>query len=96
MCGAARILARPALLHALWDTASNQRKHLLGTKIEVNGSFIQNGKYHLRDGRWELVRRETALPRSPGQKSVGQERCRQVAEIIDSTTESPAAGCADV
>jgi hypothetical protein len=52
----------PALLHTLWDPTWNQWKHLLGTKIEVNGTFIQSGKYRKRGGAWELVRWETALP----------------------------------
>ena len=51
----------PALLHALWDPTWNQWKHLLGTKIEVNGTFIQSGKYRNHGGRWELVRWEAAL-----------------------------------
>src|SRR6266496_3705995 len=52
----------PALLHTLWDPTWNQWKHFLWTKIEVNGTFIQSGKYHKRRGAWELVRWETALP----------------------------------
>ena len=52
----------PALLHTLWDATWNQWKHLLGTKIEVNGTFIQSGKYRKRGGAWELVRWETGLP----------------------------------
>ena len=52
----------PALLHTLWDPTWNQWKHLLGAKIEVTGTFIQNGKYRKRGGAWELVRWETALP----------------------------------
>ncbi len=52
----------PALLHTLWDPTWNQWKHLLGTKIEVDGTFIQSGKYRKRGGAWELVRWETALP----------------------------------
>jgi len=52
----------PALLHALWDPTWNQWKHLLATKIEVDGTFVQSGKYRKRSGTWELVRWETALP----------------------------------
>jgi len=52
----------PALLGSLWDPTWNQWKHLLGTKIEVDASFIQSGKYRKRSGAWELVRWETALP----------------------------------
>ena len=32
----------PAALHTLWDRTWNQWKHLLGTKIEVEGTFVQN------------------------------------------------------
>jgi hypothetical protein len=52
----------PALLHIHWDPTWNQWKHLLATKIEVNGTFVQCGKYSKRGERWELVRWETALP----------------------------------
>ena len=52
----------PALLHIHWDATWNQWKHLLATKIEVNGTFVQCGKYSKRGERWELVRWETALP----------------------------------
>ena len=52
----------PASLHTLWDRRWNQWKHLLGTKIEVEGTFVRSGKYRKRRGEWELVTRETALP----------------------------------
>ena len=52
----------PAALHTLWDRTWNQWKHLLGTKIEVEGTFVQSGKYRKRRERWELVTWETALP----------------------------------
>jgi hypothetical protein len=52
----------PALLHTLWDPTWNQWKHVLGTKIEVEGTFIERGKYLKRGAAWELVRWETALP----------------------------------
>jgi hypothetical protein len=52
----------PAALHTLWDRTWNQWKHLLGTKIEVEGTFVQSGKYRKRRGKWELFTRETALP----------------------------------
>src|SRR5664280_2924946 len=35
----------PTVLHTLWDRAWNQWKHLLGTKIEVENTFVQSGKY---------------------------------------------------
>jgi hypothetical protein len=52
----------PAALHTLWDRTWNQWKHLLGTKIEVEGTFVRSGKYRKRRGEWELVTWETALP----------------------------------
>jgi hypothetical protein len=52
----------PAVLHALWDRTWNQWKRLLGTKIEVEGTFVQSGKYRKRRERWELVTWEIALP----------------------------------
>ena len=51
-----------AVLHTLWDRTWNQWKHLLGTKIEVEGTFVQSGKYRKRREEWELVTWETALP----------------------------------
>ena len=50
------------LLHAVWDPTWNQWKHLLETKIEVEGTFVQSGKYRMRRGAWDLVTWETALP----------------------------------
>ncbi len=41
----------PATLHTLWDRTWNQWKHLLGTKIEVDGTFVQTGKYRKRQWR---------------------------------------------
>src|SRR3974390_3464465 len=52
----------PATLPTLWDRTWNQWKHLLGAKIEVEGTFVQCGKYRKRHGVWELVNWETALP----------------------------------
>jgi hypothetical protein len=52
----------PAVLHIHWDPTWNQWKHLLATKMEVNGTFVQCGKFRKRSGGWELVRWETALP----------------------------------
>jgi len=58
----------PAVLHALWDRTWNQWKHLLGTKIEVEGTFVPGGKYRKRRGGWELVTWESALPSRLGVK----------------------------
>jgi hypothetical protein len=52
----------PAALHTLWDRTWNQWKHLLGTRIEVEGTFVQSGKYRQHRGEWGLVTWETALP----------------------------------
>ena len=52
----------PAALHMLWDRTWNRWKHLLATKIEVEGTFVQIGKYRKRRGKWEFVTCETALP----------------------------------
>ncbi|HUO60748.1 MAG TPA: hypothetical protein VMU24_08775 [Candidatus Acidoferrales bacterium] len=52
----------PALLNARWDATWNQWKHLLPTKLDVEGTFVECGKYRKRRGAWELARWETALP----------------------------------
>jgi hypothetical protein len=52
----------PAALHTLWDRTWNQWKHLLGTKIEVEGTFVRCGKYRKRREQWEFITWETALP----------------------------------
>jgi len=52
----------PALLHTVWDPTWNQWKHLSGTKMEVDGTFVPGGKYRKRRDQWELVTWETALP----------------------------------
>jgi hypothetical protein len=52
----------PALLHTIWDASWNRWKHLLGAKLEVDGTFVRSGKYRKRGGEWELVSWETALP----------------------------------
>ena len=52
----------PAVLHAVWDSTWNQWKHLLGTKMEVNATFVTSGKYRRHRNEWQLVTWETALP----------------------------------
>ncbi len=52
----------PAVLHRVWDASWNRWKHLLGAKMEVDATFVQNGKYRKRGDRWELVQWETGLP----------------------------------
>ncbi len=51
-----------ASLPLSWDSSWNQWKHLLGTKIGIKATFIQNGKYQHRGDAWHLVQWETALP----------------------------------
>jgi hypothetical protein len=46
----------------IWDTTWNRWRHLLGTKVELQGTFVQTGKYQRRNGQWSLNKRETALP----------------------------------
>jgi hypothetical protein len=52
----------PALLHTVWEPTWNQWKHLLGAKMEVDGTFVSSGKYRKRRGQSERVTWETALP----------------------------------
>jgi hypothetical protein len=54
----------PALLRVHWDPTWNQWKHLLTARIEVDGTFVQCGKFRRRGGGWELVLWETGLPSS--------------------------------
>jgi hypothetical protein len=34
----------------------------LGPKVELQGTFVQTGKYRHRNGQWNMVKWETALP----------------------------------
>jgi curved DNA-binding protein CbpA len=45
-----------------WDATWNRWRHLLGTKVELQGTFVQTGKYQPRNGQWSLNKWETALP----------------------------------
>jgi hypothetical protein len=45
-----------------WDATWNRWRHLLGAKVELQGTFVQTGKYRHRNGQWNLVKWETALP----------------------------------
>ncbi|MGA9058519.1 MAG: hypothetical protein WB763_18625 [Terriglobia bacterium] len=55
------ILDQSALPMA-WDATWNQWRHLLGAKVELQGTFVETGKYRHRRGEWHLVKWETALP----------------------------------
>jgi hypothetical protein len=46
----------------VWDQTWNQWKHFLATKVEIQGTFVEAGKYRHRGGEWQLVKWETALP----------------------------------
>ena len=46
----------------IWDATWNRWRHLLGAKVEFQGTFVQTGKYHHRNGQWHLAKWETALP----------------------------------
>jgi hypothetical protein len=58
----AEVYIDPSLLPLGWDPTWNQWKHLVATKIGVTASFVQSGKYRHKNGEWDLVRWETALP----------------------------------
>src|SRR5215469_14987183 len=44
------------------DPTWNQWKHLVGAKFGVDAAFLKCGKYRLRNGGWQLITWETALP----------------------------------
>ena len=46
----------------VWDQTWNQWKHFLGTKVEIQATFVEAGKYRHRRGEWQLVKWETAIP----------------------------------
>ncbi len=52
----------PAVVPLVWDATWNRWKHLLGLKMEVEGTFVEGGRYRNRRGEWELVRWEAGLP----------------------------------
>jgi hypothetical protein len=56
------IILDPVILPLAWDPTWNQWKHLLGTKMGIEGTFVASGKYRLRSNQWELVSWLTALP----------------------------------
>jgi len=45
-----------------WDLTWNQWKHWLRNRIKVDATFVQTGKYRLRNGEWTLRTWFTALP----------------------------------
>jgi len=52
----------PVLLHVAWDPSWNRWKHLLSSKLEVDGVFVRSWKYKKRGSDWERVDWETGLP----------------------------------
>ena len=56
------VLLDRSALPLFWDATWNQWKHLLGAKVEILADFVQSGKYRHRQGEWQLVQWETALP----------------------------------
>jgi hypothetical protein len=46
----------------IWDASRNRWRHLLGAKVELQGTFVQTGMYQRRNGQWSLNKWETALP----------------------------------
>jgi hypothetical protein len=46
----------------IWDATWNRWRHLLGAKVELQGIFVLTSKYRHRNGQWNLVKWETALP----------------------------------
>jgi hypothetical protein len=52
----------PSTMPITWDATWNRWRHLLGAKVESQGTFVQTGKYRHRNGQWNMVRWETALP----------------------------------
>jgi len=56
------VLLDQAALPLVWDATWNRWKHLLPTKVEIQGTFVQAGKYRHHRGEWKLIQWETALP----------------------------------
>ena len=46
----------------IWDATWNRWRHMLGTKVELEGTFVRTGKYQRRNGQWTLNKWEIALP----------------------------------
>jgi hypothetical protein len=49
-------------MRIMWDASWNWWRHLLGAKVELDGTFVQTGEYQRRNGQWSLNKWETALP----------------------------------
>jgi len=85
----------PSALHTLWDRTWNQWKHLLGTKIEVESTFVGSGKYrkrHMGDRIAEPSRGQAPirLPAATGDSQNDLSPLRSV--LAGSRSDSPAPG----
>jgi len=56
------VLVDQSAMPIVWDQTWNQWKHFLGTKVEIQATFVEAGKYRHRRGEWQLVKWETAIP----------------------------------
>lgn len=56
------VLIDQQLLPLKWDQTWSQWRHLITASIEISADFIRTGTYRKRDGEWQLVEWETALP----------------------------------
>jgi hypothetical protein len=52
----------PAVVHIAWDPSWNRWKHLLCSKIDVNGTFVRSGRYKKQSSGWEFVDWNVGLP----------------------------------
>jgi hypothetical protein len=57
-----KVILDQAAMPIIWDATWNRWGYLLGAKVELQGTFVQTGKYRNRNGQWNLVKWETALP----------------------------------
>jgi hypothetical protein len=56
------VLVDQSAMPIVWDQTWNQWKHFVATKVDVQATFVEAGKYRHRRGEWQLVKWETALP----------------------------------
>ncbi len=52
----------PAVVHLAWDPSWNRWKHLPGSKIDVDGTFVRSGRYKKQSSGWEFVDWNVGLP----------------------------------
>jgi hypothetical protein len=56
------VLIDQSAMPIIWDQTWNQWKRFLPTKVEIQATFVEAGKYRHRGSEWQLVKWETALP----------------------------------